>query len=113
MRNQLKVHVHGTDVPDPMETFEDLQNHYNIHPKIIENIQNVGFEKPTPIQVQAIPVMLQVCWVLNYLNFYIQTVFGFNPELGQYASRVPCPHHLTLQVEISPVLSRVDNKPTI
>ena len=36
----------------------------------------------------------------------------FNPELRQYASRVPSPCGLTV-VEISPVLSGIDNKPTI
>ena len=45
----------------------------------------------------------------------------FNPELRQYASRVPTPCGLTvvykisppLNLEISPVLSGIDNKPTI
>ena len=48
---------------------------------------------------------------------------GFDPELRQYASRVPSACGLTVvykisppltwQVEISPVLSRIDNKSTI
>ena len=50
---------------------------------------------------------------------------GFKPDLRQYASRVPCPLQiddgllnfptikLNWQVEISPVLSEINNKPTI
>ncbi|XP_014809765.1 PREDICTED: probable ATP-dependent RNA helicase DDX52 isoform X1 [Calidris pugnax] len=57
-RNQHRISVQGTDLPDPIATFEQLQNEYKIHPKILENIQAAGFRVPTPIQMQAIPVML-------------------------------------------------------
>ncbi|XP_071621416.1 probable ATP-dependent RNA helicase DDX52 [Heliangelus exortis] len=57
-RNQHKISVQGTDLPDPIATFDQLQEEYNIHPKIMENIQAAGFQVPTPIQMQAIPVML-------------------------------------------------------
>ncbi|XP_075575917.1 putative ATP-dependent RNA helicase DDX52 isoform X2 [Pelecanus crispus] len=57
-RNQHKINVQGTDLPDPIATFDQLQKEYKIHPKIMENIQAAGFQVPTPIQMQAIPVML-------------------------------------------------------
>ncbi|NXN34710.1 DDX52 helicase, partial [Rhinoptilus africanus] len=57
-RNQHRISVQGTDLPDPIATFEQLQKEYKIHPKIMENIQAAGFRVPTPIQMQAIPVML-------------------------------------------------------
>ncbi|XP_062448386.1 probable ATP-dependent RNA helicase DDX52 [Rhea pennata] len=57
-RNQHKINIQGTDLPDPIATFEQLQREYKIHPKIMENIQASGFQVPTPIQMQAIPVML-------------------------------------------------------
>ncbi|NXU50069.1 DDX52 helicase, partial [Turnix velox] len=57
-RNQQRISVQGTDIPDPVATFEQLQKEYKIHPKIMENIQAAGFQVPTPIQMQAIPVML-------------------------------------------------------
>lgn len=59
-RNQHKINIQGTDLPDPIATFEQLQKEYKIHPKIMENIQAAGFQVPTPIQMQAIPVMLHV-----------------------------------------------------
>uniref|UniRef100_A0A8B9TEZ1 Probable ATP-dependent RNA helicase DDX52 n=1 Tax=Anas platyrhynchos TaxID=8839 RepID=A0A8B9TEZ1_ANAPL len=57
-RNQHKINVQGTDLPDPIATFEQLQKEYKIHPKIMENVRAAGFQVPTPIQMQAIPVML-------------------------------------------------------
>ncbi|XP_009636557.1 probable ATP-dependent RNA helicase DDX52 [Egretta garzetta] len=57
-RNHHKINVQGTDLPDPIATFDQLQKEYKVHPKIMENIQAAGFQVPTPIQMQAIPVML-------------------------------------------------------
>ncbi|XP_068011062.1 probable ATP-dependent RNA helicase DDX52 isoform X2 [Melanerpes formicivorus] len=57
-RNKHRISVQGTDLPDPIATFEQLQKEYKVHPKIMENIQAAGFQVPTPIQMQAIPVML-------------------------------------------------------
>uniref|UniRef100_A0A8D2PHX7 Probable ATP-dependent RNA helicase DDX52 n=1 Tax=Zosterops lateralis melanops TaxID=1220523 RepID=A0A8D2PHX7_ZOSLA len=57
-RNQHRINVQGTDLPDPIATFDQLQEEYKVHPKILENIQAAGFHVPTPIQMQAIPTML-------------------------------------------------------
>ncbi|KAM4760178.1 putative ATP-dependent RNA helicase DDX52 [Cyanocitta cristata] len=57
-RNQHRINIQGTDLPDPIATFDQLQKEYKVHPKIMENIQAAGFHVPTPIQMQAIPVML-------------------------------------------------------
>ncbi|XP_067394188.1 probable ATP-dependent RNA helicase DDX52 isoform X1 [Emydura macquarii macquarii] len=57
-RNKHKINVQGTDLPEPIATFEQLQAEYKIQPKIMQNIQAAGFQAPTPIQMQAIPVML-------------------------------------------------------
>ncbi|XP_071789944.1 probable ATP-dependent RNA helicase DDX52 [Asterias amurensis] len=57
-RRTQKIHVRGTDIPDPVGTFSQLQSEYNLHSDIIENIHRAGFVVPTQIQMQAIPVML-------------------------------------------------------
>ncbi|XP_048338228.1 probable ATP-dependent RNA helicase DDX52, partial [Sphaerodactylus townsendi] len=57
-RNKHKIYVQGTDLPEPIATFEQLREGYRIHPKIMQNIEAAGFQSPTPIQMQAIPVML-------------------------------------------------------
>ncbi|XP_074870055.1 putative ATP-dependent RNA helicase DDX52 isoform X2 [Carettochelys insculpta] len=57
-RNKHKISIQGSDLPEPIATFEQLQAEYKIQPKIMQNIQAAGFRVPTPIQMQAIPVML-------------------------------------------------------
>uniref|UniRef100_A0A8D0L129 Probable ATP-dependent RNA helicase DDX52 n=1 Tax=Sphenodon punctatus TaxID=8508 RepID=A0A8D0L129_SPHPU len=57
-RNKHKIYIQGTDLPEPIATFEQLQEDYKIHPMIMQNIQAADFQLPTPIQMQAIPVML-------------------------------------------------------
>lgn len=59
-RNVHRIHAYGTDIPDPFETFDQLKNQYGVHSRIIQNIEAVGYQEPTPIQMQAVSVMLQV-----------------------------------------------------
>ena len=59
-RRKHKIHVWGTDIPDPVGTFSQLQTQYNLQADIIENIHRAGFVEPTQIQMQAVPVMLHV-----------------------------------------------------
>ncbi|XP_062867326.1 probable ATP-dependent RNA helicase DDX52 [Trichomycterus rosablanca] len=58
IRHQNRINVHGTDIPDPLGTFEELQQEYELDPRIIQNIKASGFQTPTPIQMQAIPLMM-------------------------------------------------------
>ncbi|KAL8199190.1 UNVERIFIED_CONTAM: DEAD (Asp-Glu-Ala-Asp) box polypeptide 52 [Gekko kuhli] len=57
-RNQHKIYIQGTDLPEPIATFEQLRDQYKIHPKIMQNIEAAKFQCPTPVQMQTIPVML-------------------------------------------------------
>ncbi|NWI86499.1 DDX43 helicase, partial [Pitta sordida] len=43
-------------IPNPVCKFDDVFEHY---PDIMANIRKVGFQKPTPIQSQAWPIILQ------------------------------------------------------
>nr|XP_055036766.1 probable ATP-dependent RNA helicase DDX52 isoform X1 [Misgurnus anguillicaudatus] len=58
IRHQNRINVHGTDIPDPVSTFEELREEYDLDPRVIENIKGAGFHTPTPIQMQAIPLMM-------------------------------------------------------
>ncbi|KAL2103522.1 hypothetical protein ACEWY4_000390 [Coilia grayii] len=58
IRGQNRIHVHGTDIPDPVCTFDELQNEYQLDSKVLQNILAAGYETPTPIQMQGIPVMM-------------------------------------------------------
>ncbi|XP_033118852.1 probable ATP-dependent RNA helicase DDX52 [Anneissia japonica] len=57
-RKKNKIHFEGTDVPEPVTDFQQLQQEYCVHGNILRNIAQSGYEKPTPIQMQVLPVML-------------------------------------------------------
>jgi len=54
--------VVGRNVPPPIESFKKLQNEFSLGPALVQNLQASGYTHPTPIQMQAVPIMLQV-WI--------------------------------------------------
>lgn len=58
-RNAHHIHVQGSDIPTPVETFDELAEQFNIKEELIANIRTRGYLVPTPIQMQAIPLMLK------------------------------------------------------
>ncbi|CAL4242277.1 unnamed protein product, partial [Meganyctiphanes norvegica] len=58
-RNQNGIKAWGGDVPDPIDTFEKLITDYNVKEILINNLKTQGFKNPTPIQMQAWPLMLK------------------------------------------------------
>ncbi|KFM71603.1 putative ATP-dependent RNA helicase DDX52, partial [Stegodyphus mimosarum] len=53
-----KIYVTGNDVPDPIENFNQLVSDYGVSSVILENIHKLGYAAPTPIQMQALPLLL-------------------------------------------------------
>ncbi|KAM6907532.1 putative ATP-dependent RNA helicase DDX52 [Xenentodon cancila] len=58
IRSQHRINVHGCDVPDPVCTFEELKPEYCLNPRVLQNLADAGLNSPTPIQMQAIPLMM-------------------------------------------------------
>ncbi|XP_007556408.1 putative ATP-dependent RNA helicase DDX52 [Poecilia formosa] len=58
IRAQHRINVHGCDVPDPVCSFEELQSEYRLNPRVLQNLKDAGLNTPTPIQMQAIPLMM-------------------------------------------------------
>ncbi|XP_052361540.1 probable ATP-dependent RNA helicase DDX52 [Oncorhynchus keta] len=58
VRMQHRINVHGCDVPDPVCTFSELQSEYDLNPRVLQNLSAAGLTIPTPIQMQAIPLMM-------------------------------------------------------
>ncbi|XP_077983272.1 putative ATP-dependent RNA helicase DDX52 [Glandiceps talaboti] len=58
IRRKQKIHVIGTDIPEPVTSFEQLQEKYKLHPVIMKNIHSVGYYSPTAVQMQAVPLLL-------------------------------------------------------
>lgn len=59
-RRVHKIYVTGSDIPDPMEKFEQLVTDYTVKQTLLDNIHKLGYSLPTPIQMQAVPLMLHV-----------------------------------------------------
>ncbi|KAL6074176.1 hypothetical protein STEG23_025659, partial [Scotinomys teguina] len=124
-RNKHKIHVQGTDLPDPIATFQQLDREYKISSRLLQNILDAGFQVPTPIQMQAIPVMLHDFrvgnfWLLPYWiwedsSFSIPILMqlrqpenkGFRAlvisQLGNYASQ-----EYILFLQLAPLVFPVD-----
>ena len=58
-RNRLQIKAKGNNVPDPAATFSDMDICPDLKPVIIANIEESRWKDPTPIQMQAITVMLK------------------------------------------------------
>lgn len=58
IRSQHRINVHGCDVPDPVSTFEELQSEYRLSPRVLQTLKDAGLTSPTPVQMQAIPLMM-------------------------------------------------------
>lgn len=50
----------GPDIPDAVESFQQLFTSYALPSYMVKNVSSVGYCQPTPIQMQAIPLLLQV-----------------------------------------------------
>ncbi|ERM93966.1 hypothetical protein AMTRI_Chr05g69490 [Amborella trichopoda] len=53
-RKMLELKIHGKDVPMPIKTW----NQTGLTSKILETIKKSNFEKPMPIQAQALPIIM-------------------------------------------------------
>ncbi|KAJ4828873.1 DEAD-box ATP-dependent RNA helicase 57 [Turnera subulata] len=58
LRKNYKIHVRGDNLPSPLLNFAELSTRYGCEPYILHNLRELGFKEPTPIQRQAIPVLL-------------------------------------------------------
>uniref|UniRef100_A0A1Y1L0B3 RNA helicase n=1 Tax=Photinus pyralis TaxID=7054 RepID=A0A1Y1L0B3_PHOPY len=54
-RNQLHINVSGSDIPEPIVSFDQL----SIPTDLIVNLKRAGYNEPTTIQKQCITVMLE------------------------------------------------------
>ncbi|KAL2933789.1 DEAD-box ATP-dependent RNA helicase 57 [Bienertia sinuspersici] len=58
LRKKHNIHICGSNVPSPLQSFEDLSTRYRCKPYLLRNFAELGYTEPTPIQRQAIPVLL-------------------------------------------------------
>uniref|UniRef100_A0A7I4FRQ7 RNA helicase n=1 Tax=Physcomitrium patens TaxID=3218 RepID=A0A7I4FRQ7_PHYPA len=53
-RKELELKIRGKDVPRPLKTW----NQTGLNSKVLDVIKKSGFEKPMPIQTQALPIIM-------------------------------------------------------
>ncbi|KAL6841867.1 hypothetical protein ACP4OV_028379 [Aristida adscensionis] len=58
LRKRFDIHISGQNAPAPIESFEELVSRYGCDSYLARNLSKLGFQEPTPIQRQAIPVLL-------------------------------------------------------
>ncbi|KAH7676911.1 RNA helicase protein [Dioscorea alata] len=58
LRKKHGIHISGHNVPAPLQSFEELSSRYGCKPFLLRNLSELGFKEPTPIQRQAIPILL-------------------------------------------------------
>ena len=54
IRKDLEVSVNGSNVPRPVTKFSQINFHYDL----AQEIKHVGYQSPTAIQAQAIPIVM-------------------------------------------------------
>jgi superfamily II DNA/RNA helicase len=59
-----RVTSSGENVPAPISEFDDLPSRYKIPQRLLQNIQNCGYDTPTGIQAHGIPVLLEVSFLI-------------------------------------------------
>lgn len=60
MRNANRISVTGSHVPKLISEFDELRTRYQVPINLLKNIKDSGYMVPTPIQMQAMPIMLEV-----------------------------------------------------
>ncbi|GAM19798.1 hypothetical protein SAMD00019534_029730, partial [Acytostelium subglobosum LB1] len=58
IRSRMRIRAKGTDVPDPIEQFKELDSRFKIRRYLAKNIAAMKYSSPSPIQMQAIPTMM-------------------------------------------------------
>ncbi|XP_030477356.1 DEAD-box ATP-dependent RNA helicase 57 [Syzygium oleosum] len=58
LRKKHSIHVSGSNVPSPLQDFAELRTRFKCKSYLLRNIAELGFKEPTPIQRQAIPVLV-------------------------------------------------------
>ncbi len=57
-RNAHRIHVHGTDLAEPADSWQRLRDRYGISDTLFNNVMRRYSAGPTPVQMQAVPFLL-------------------------------------------------------
>ncbi len=57
--HQHRIKLEGEDVPYPVSNFSKMKKRYNLPDAMIENMKKSGYERPTPVQMQSVPILMK------------------------------------------------------
>lgn len=57
---RVRVTAKGSDVPQPIEVFDDLLDRYKIAHRLLSNLRDNHFKYPTGVQAHGMPILLEV-----------------------------------------------------
>jgi hypothetical protein len=92
------IRVTGSDVPQPIATFDELFDkkkfkkayEFDLSDHLIENMKSYNFPSLTPIQMQVIPLMMNVNtphWLFLFLCIYNEISFKAKTGASVLANR--------------------------
>ena len=56
--SQCQIEVQGEDIPEPLSSFADLSERYDVPETVLERLKAMNYSEPTAIQKHAMPLML-------------------------------------------------------
>ncbi|XP_067640528.1 probable ATP-dependent RNA helicase DDX52 [Eurosta solidaginis] len=59
LRKVNLITVRGKNIPPPVTSFEELQKEHKLSDRLLQNLSLATYATPTPIQMQAMPLLLQ------------------------------------------------------
>ncbi|KAF7986167.1 hypothetical protein HWV62_38556 [Athelia sp. TMB] len=58
-RPKHRVTAKGTNVPEPVDSFDELEGRYQVSSRLLRNLTENGFAVPTGIQSHGIPILME------------------------------------------------------
>lgn len=59
-RARVRVTAKGSDVPPPIEVFDNLLDRYKMPHRLLSNLRDNHYKYPTGVQAHGIPILLEV-----------------------------------------------------
>lgn len=58
-RERVRVTAKGSNVPPPIEAFDDLSDQYKTTHRLLSNLRDNHYKYPTGVQAHGIPILLE------------------------------------------------------
>ena len=59
MMKNYKIKAEGDNLPEMLDCFQKMKTKYGLAESFMQKVKKSGFTRPTPIQMQAIPIMFE------------------------------------------------------